>query len=300
MAYFVALYEEGSVTRAARRLNVVQPAVSMQLSKLEDELGQPLFRRVPKGMIPTHAGEQAYALFLPILRDLEDARQQLVDLGGAVAGNISVGVIASVSNNALSECLASFHAKYPKVSVRATGGFTTELKEMVERGELDLAVINQADRRARLPSVEIMREDLFLIGAAPSLAALAPPVPLARLADLDMVVPSRRHGLRGIIDDAMDRAGAELRPRMEFDEIATIEDFVQRTGFLTLLPRIAVHRALAAGTLACHATAPSISRRIVCVHNPRRPLSPAADLLIREFKERMRFPMLDDPPAAAR
>lgn len=293
--YFLALFEEGSVTRAARRLNVVQPAVSMQIAKLEDELGQLLFHRVPKGMVPTDAGSQAYALLSPVLRDLGEARQRLTSLDGQIGGSVSLGVIASVSNNVLSECVASFHEKYPRVTVRATGGFTRELQEMVVRGELDLALINQSDRRTRLPSVEIMREDLLLIGAADTPPPVPPPVPLSALAAVDMVVPSRRHGLRTIIDDAVDAAGAQLRPRMEFDEIAPIEDFVMRTRFLTLLPRIAVHRALDAGRLSCHPVTPAISRRIVCVHSPGRPLSPAAELLIQEFRDRLGTPA----PAAA-
>ena len=53
ISYFVALYEEGSVTRAAQRLNVVQPAVSMQIAKLERDLNQKLFERLSKAMVPT-------------------------------------------------------------------------------------------------------------------------------------------------------------------------------------------------------------------------------------------------------
>src|SRR5690606_5818853 len=124
--YFVALYEEGSVTRAARRLNVVQPAVSMQISKLEDELGHLLFQRMPKGMVPTSAGEEAYRLFLPLLRELRSAQDQMVGFGGRIAGHISVGVIASVANNALTDCLESFCSNYPDVSVRVTGGCTVD------------------------------------------------------------------------------------------------------------------------------------------------------------------------------
>ena len=75
--YLVAMYEEGSVTQAARRLNIVQPAISQQLSKLEAELGQQLFHRTPKGMVPTKAGESAYKMLRPILQEIEFARHEL-------------------------------------------------------------------------------------------------------------------------------------------------------------------------------------------------------------------------------
>ncbi len=56
--YFICLFEEGTATRAAKRLNIVQPALSMQIAKLEDELGQQLFERSAQGMHPTPAGRQ--------------------------------------------------------------------------------------------------------------------------------------------------------------------------------------------------------------------------------------------------
>ncbi len=68
ITYFVALFEEGSVTRAANRLNVVQPAVSMQIARLERDLGQVLFERRSKAMVPTSAGRTLHRLVLPVLR----------------------------------------------------------------------------------------------------------------------------------------------------------------------------------------------------------------------------------------
>jgi len=287
MHYFVALYEERSVTRAARRLNVVQPAVSMQLSKLEEEFGQPLFRRLPKGMTPTHAGDQAYRLFVPILRDIQNARQQLTGDTSEISGSLAVGVIASVSSSALSACLASFHAQYPKVNVRATGGFTVELLDMVNRGQLDFALINLTERRTHLPSIDMIEEELFLIAAPDTPVAGSGTVGAADVGSMDLVIPSRRHGLRVIIDTAMGSAGVQLLPRMEFDELNTIEDFVIGTRFVTILPRIAAQRALRAGTLVSYPIRPAITRKIVCAYSPRRPLSQTAELLIEAFRQEM-------------
>lgn len=297
MQYFVALYEEGSVTRAARRLNVVQPAVSMQLSKLEEEFGQPLFRRLPKGMTPTPAGEQAYRLFVPILRDLRNATQELTGDASEVAGSIAIGMIASVSSNAFSDCLVSFHAKYPNVSVRATGGFTVELLEMVNQGQLDFALINQSTKRAYLPSIDMLEEELFLIAAAGTKVPVRSPVPASEIAAMDLVIPSRRHGLRGVLDEAMATAAVEILPRMECDELNTIEDFVLSTGFVTILPRIAVQRSLHAGLLVAYPIRPAISRKIVCAYSPRRPLSNAAELMIAELRRKMtELPFSPSPP----
>ena len=291
ISYFVALYEEGSVTRAARRLNVVQPAVSMQIGKLEEELGHLLFQRMPKGMVPTSAGEEAYRLFLPLLQELRSAREQVAGFGGRIAGHLSVGAIASVANNALTDCLESFCALYPEVSVRVTGGYTVDFLDMLQTGHLDIAVINQARDQAHarwgLPTIPLMRENLALVCAATTPFEADGPVPLAEIVRLKLVIPSSRHGLRGIIDEVAGNASIRLAPSLEFDEIKTIEAFVQRTGFFTILPPIAVNRALRGGLLKSFPISPAITRNIVCVHSPRRGLSPAAKLFVEQLKESM-------------
>lgn len=291
ISYFVALYEEGSVTRAARRLNVVQPAVSMQISKLEAELGHPLFQRTPKGMVPTSAGDEAYRLLLPLLHELRSARDQVIGFGGRIAGHLSVGAIASVANNALTDCLVGFCTKYPDVAVRVTGGYTVGFLDMLQMGHLDIAVINQPGDPARarwhLPTTPIMRENLVLICSAATPFEADGPVPLAEIAGLRLVIPSSRHGLRAIIDQVAADASVLLTPSLEFDEIKTIEEFVQRTDLFTILPPIAVHRALRSGSLRSFAITPEITRNIVCVHSPRRGLSPAAKLFIAELKASM-------------
>lgn len=76
ISYFVALFEEGSVTRAAQRMHVVQPALSMQMAKPGAELGQKLFGRTPKSMEPTAAAPTLYRMVQPILRDLARARER--------------------------------------------------------------------------------------------------------------------------------------------------------------------------------------------------------------------------------
>ena len=122
--YFIALFEDGSVTRAAKRLNIVQPALSMQIAKLEDELHQQLFERGAHGMAPTAAGRLMYRLFLPIMRDLTHARQQLVQRDEVVTGHVSIGLIASVTESVLADSLSRFHARYPHVEVTVSDGYT--------------------------------------------------------------------------------------------------------------------------------------------------------------------------------
>jgi DNA-binding transcriptional LysR family regulator len=280
------MYEEGSVSRAARRLNIVQPAMSHQLANLEDELGNPLFQRTPKGLVPTNTGHDAYRLFLPILRSVEAARQELSAPRNTVQGHVAVGVVASVAYNALSETLAAFSAKYPHVTLRITDGYTSELLQMQRAGQLDLVVINASSRRDEYQQIDLISEDLVVVGPADM------PVPDGeiRFESIDhrrLVIPSPRHGLRAVLDEAAERHSVKLLPRYEFDEIATIENFIINTGFQTILPPLAVANALRSGLLRCVPLSPRISRQLVGVHHTARPLSHAATMFVAALRERL-------------
>jgi len=286
LQYFVAMYEEGSVTRAARRLNIVQPAISLQLAKLEDQLGCPLFLRTPKGLVPTQSGHEAYRLFLPILRAIDDARQELTASRDTVKGHVAAGVVASVAHNALSETLVSFTAKYADVTLRTTDGYTRELLEMLRIGQLDLVVINASRKRSDYEQTELVSEDLMLISGAKSQL----PAGSVRLDTIDqrkLVIPSARHGLRMILEEVASQQGISLTPRFEFDEIGTIENFIISTDYVAILPPIAVANALRSRLLRCTPIFPQIARQIACVHHAARPLSRAATVFVDELRDRL-------------
>lgn len=281
LKYFTCLYEEGSVTRAAQRLNIVQPALSMQIARLEEELGQVLFERSSKGMQPTEAGERAYQLFMPILGELLDARQSLIQRGGDISGRVSVGLIASATNNVLLNTLDYFVTHHPEVELHVTTGYSQELIEKVQLGAVDFAIINQSFQQDYLQSGDILNEELLVATAANHRLAVPHPVPLDCLSRLKLVLPSRRHGLRIVLERAMQSHGLELNPQMEVDDLAVIEAFVQRSDWVTLLPATILSRSLESGLLRAYPlAAPGLSRRILYVHDRRRPLTAAASLFL--------------------
>lgn len=286
----MCLYREGTVTRAAQRLNIVQPAVSSQIAKLESELGQVLFERGPKGMTPTQAGEEAYRLFAPVLDEISAARRTLIGERGKVAGRVSVGLIASATSDALSHTLAYFVAHHPEVEVYVTSGYSMELVEKVRAGELDCAVINQNFSQDDLHSREIVNEELVVTAAAGTVLPAPSPVPLHALSGLRLVLPSRRHGLRIAIEDVLGGHAVEVRPRLEVDDMGVIADLVGRTDHVSVLPAALVQRGLREGALRVHPLAPpGIFRRMICVRDRRRPVSAAEfafiDVLARRLAE---------------
>ena len=288
--YFICLYEEGSVTRAARRLSIVQPALSMQLARLEEDLGQKLFERNSQGMVPTAVARQMYRLYLPILRDFAHAREQVMCSDGEISGHVNIGLIASITAGVLADTLSLFSARHPKVGVTIADGYSTTLSGWVTGGQIEAAVVNGMRRHGQLKAEHIADEDLVLVTAANQPAPLAARLTLLQLAQsgLKLVLPTRNHGLRDVIDGYAHNEDIELTPAYEIDSLVTITRLVESTGLATILPRIVVDERLAAGALRLHTiVSPRLTRQLVLVSHPRRPLSPASAAFVAILKEQI-------------
>lgn len=281
--YFLALFEDGSMTQAAKRLDVVQPTLSMQIAKLEEELGQPLFERKRRGMSPTAHGRLMYRLFLPIVRSIDNAREQLAQRSEAVTGHVSLGLISSVAESVLADALSRFNEAYPHVEVTVSVGYSAMLIDWVTSGQLDVAIINEPRAKLSLATESLAEEDMLLVTNMEHGSRLPANVRLARLAELglDLILPTRRHGLRGVLDAAARQEGIVLAPKFEVDVLSTIVRLVEGTNFATILPRIVVQRAVNEGTLAvCPILSPRIVRHVVRISHRRKPLSAATHALV--------------------
>jgi LysR family nitrogen assimilation transcriptional regulator len=279
MQYFLCLAEEGNVTRAARQLNIVQPALSMQIAKLEAGFGKKLFHRGAHGMSLTPAGETLMRLVSPIVRDAEQAREEMARLDGKVSGRVRIGMITSVAQSTLAASFATIARNYPDVELSACEGYTETLLEWVVGGQLDVAIVNVPRRRIALTVHPIMDEEMVL--GARSGAGIPRIARFEDLARFDIVIPSKRHGLRMVLENRAAEAGIELRPRLEIDTLSAICEVVASTSLVTVLPGIALHQMLGAGRIeARRFVRPGLSRSIAWVHSPRRVISAATHAVL--------------------
>jgi len=281
MQYFVCLAQEGNVTRAARRLSIVQPALSMQIAKLESSLGKKLFHRGAQGMTLTPAGETLLQIVDPILKDIDRAKETMSQLDGKVSGRVSIGMIASAAQSTLPLSSAKIAAHYPEIHLLVCEGYTESILEWVAASQLDLAVVNIPQRRIMLSTKHILDEQMMLAHSAAVDLGLPKNVPYTRLAELDVVIPSRRHGLRRILDDAAAEAGFTLNPRLEIDTLSAISEVVATTGLATVLPGIALQAMLKDGRIKAHRLQqPTVVRSLAWVSNPRRLISSAVSAVM--------------------
>ncbi|EJK79600.1 LysR family transcriptional regulator [Agrobacterium rhizogenes] len=150
LQYFVAVAEQGSVTRAAQNLSISQSSVTEALKELESDLGVELFDRHPRGLSITHNGHQFLRHATKILATVSDARTSFSGQQNATGGTLNIGVTSLVAGYVLSDLLARYRRACPGVEVSAiedNGGY---LEHLLVGGELDVAVMVISNLRDRM------------------------------------------------------------------------------------------------------------------------------------------------------
>ncbi len=150
LQYFVAVAEQGSVSRAAQNLSISQSSVTEAVKELEGDLGVNLFERHPRGLTITHKGHQFLRHATKILADVSDARRTFSSEQERASGTLQLGVTSLVAGYVLSDLLARYRRAFPAVEVGAIEDNGDYLEHLLVGGELDVAVMVISNLRDRM------------------------------------------------------------------------------------------------------------------------------------------------------
>jgi LysR family nitrogen assimilation transcriptional regulator len=277
---FLCVFEECNITRAASRLNIVQPAVSTQVRHLESELGISLFERSTRGLAPTPAGRALYCLFNPVVNDFRAAEKQAMQLSGKAIEDIRIGLSPYVSDVVLSAALHDLRYKFPNVKVHVEEQYSPTLIDRVSAGDLDLALTSLCAVGPNVTSVEIFEEELVFVERAVQPDTQPSTVKLSDLAVRGFALPKPRLGYRQVLDDAVEAAGLKLAVKLEITSSAPLLEFVAHGELASVVPKITAMRAAKHLPLRIRRIVkPTLKRKLWYVHRKDRPLSS----LLEEF-----------------
>ncbi|MBX3637066.1 MAG: LysR family transcriptional regulator [Rubrivivax sp.] len=273
LATFVHVAELGSFTRAARVLQVAQPALSRQVRALEIELRQNLFARTGRGVTVTEAGQRLLAHGRGILQQVERAQQDLEDHRGAPVGHVALGLPPSVSRLVTAPLVEAFRERFPKATLTVVEGLSAYVLEWLVLGRVDLAVVYQAPPDPAVELQPVAREILHLVGPRPARRAplIGPPATLAELTTLDLVIPSRPHSLRMLLETALATAGLKPRIAAEIESVPAMLELVERSS-----QKAPLHSLLSLTALI--GREPAHQARPVVLDGRRRPLTAQVSL----------------------
>jgi LysR family transcriptional regulator for metE and metH len=155
--------EEGTLTRAGRRLYLTQSAVSRQLLDLEAGLGTQLFMRAGKRMVPTQAGLHLLATARPVLAELERAQEELKRIGSGQHGSVRLSTECYTCYHWLPNVLSRFHERFPHIDVELVVEVTRDPLPALLRGELDLAIMSEDPQDTRLSAFPLFEDEMVAV-----------------------------------------------------------------------------------------------------------------------------------------
>ena len=286
--YFIALYEEGSISRASERLNIVQSALSMQLRQIEAELELKLFERSTHGVRPTPAARHFYVLCTDLQRQVESVSQQMRDFTDKVVGEIRLGLMPSICRGPLSRIMVDYTSRYPDVDIKLFESTSASLADMVLDGSLDLAVCNPPAAQSRLLVQPIFSDEVSLVsGPRPDLVP-GRAYALSEIPDLKLILPSPRNFIRRLLDRYIRSGEIRVTRVIEIDGLNATMKSLEMSDWSTLVPRIAMIDDLVGGRFVVNPVkSPVLTSEIVAIHPPERSLTLPAALMVETIRTQL-------------
>jgi LysR family nitrogen assimilation transcriptional regulator len=263
LRYFVAIIDQGSLTRAAELVCVAQPALSQQLAGLEAECGVQLVQRGPKGVKATEAGKSLYRNARTILKQMESARAEVRLAGTDISGGVAIGLPTTAASAFGMPLIHEVRARYPHVRLQLFESMSGYIAELLNNNRLDFAILFRDTASRSVEPEPLASEALYLIGQLPASVAsgrrgsrqAADSVPIKSLAGLPLVLPSGSQGLREEVERAFSRAGVALNVVADLDSLTFLRAAAREGLACTILP--------ASSLTAADAAVPQILREIV-------------------------------------
>jgi LysR family carnitine catabolism transcriptional activator len=281
---FVAVARHGSFTRAARSLNVSQPAFTVQIRQLEAGLGLRLLDRTTRSVELTQAGRELAPALERSLRELSALLASTAALPAKASGHVSVAALPSLCGRMLPTIIAAFLRKHRGIRVHLCDALGVRIPEMVKCGEVDfgLGSVQKSD-----PDIEftgLFRDRMHAIFPRDNAMEKKKSVTLQELTAFPLILMSRDSTVRAVVDRAMESIGNFGTPAYEAAYMSTALGMVRAGLGVTILPSSAVDAETGKDLVSIPVVSPSLNREIGFIQKRGRSLSPAADALIEAIR----------------
>lgn len=283
---FVAVYEEGSINRAARRLSLSQPSTSALIRGLESALGVTLFERLSSGVEPTEAAATLYRHAQRVLAELDAARKGITGDLDVISGPVKAGLSPTITRGILPELLPQFLERHPSVDVQITEAFSGKLFDWTVEGDLDFAVVNIPVNDRRLITRRIAAEPVVLICGPKSGRRHLQGTRLTEGDPLKLALPWSPISLRQLLDRFIHAGSVRVARMVEMDSLPALLDFVAESDWVTLLPATCATRDLTGKRhIVQPLLEPDMPTEFYLVHPARRTLSAGAKAFADAIEE---------------
>lgn len=277
---FVAVYQLGSITLAAEKLSLTQPAVSSLLRQLELNVGVRLFDRTTRSLHATAAAHDSIARAERILRELDQLVVSFEDVAACSRGTVRVGATPAVAAALLPPAMVEFRACFPGIEISIHDLAPEQLVSSVAGNDVEFSI--------GTPDVETLDVELSTLIQDRMCVICLRNAPLARrktiawdeIAGWSTVTVRKGHRIRALIDDTLARLGLRFEPTWEVSYLATAISLTQHGLGISILPSYLVSSLASSKLAAVQLVDPIVTRNLSIVTRRGALLSPGAESLV--------------------
>jgi len=225
---FVAIAEAKTFTAGARRVNVTQAAISMQIRQLEDELGMPIFTRTPRRVILTEAGERLLTRARKILTEHDSAISEIAELAGAEFGRLRIGSASAMfATQQLPNIMQKLRVTFPNAELTVSSGTSAALVDKIMHGEIDTAFISLPVENSNVITDLLFSDEIVAIAHPKHSLKGEKFISAATLAGEKLILGERGGNTRRMIDEFFNAANVRPNVVMELSRQEAINQMVE-------------------------------------------------------------------------
>lgn len=281
---FTVVAQQGSLSRAARQLHRTQPAISNQMAKLAERVGEPLFTRHPHGVRLTAAGEILLPHALALKRALEGAVEALQALEGLKTGRLRLAASTTIAHYCVPKALARLRRAHPSLGIELRVGNSQEVLGLLEAGEAEIGLVE--GHLPQLPAgfeAEVLARDRLFLVTPPGHPLAGRRVGPRELAGLEVVWREEGSGTRQVAEAAL--RGLELKTALELPGSEAVKQAVRLGLGVAFLSGYVVEAEVQAGLLGvAEVDLPGLERPFTLLRPPEALLSRAARAFVEASK----------------
>ena len=250
LEFFLKVIEEKSFSKAADRVFRTQPAISISIRRLEEEIGAPLFDRSQKTPTLTEAGQIVYDYAQRIIALRDQAREAVSELSTLKRGRVRVGANESTSIYLLPHVILTYRETHPNVKVEIFRHPSEHLAREVLERNVDFALMASEPKDRDIESFPVLKDELVLILSPGHRMAKRASLSIKELGEESFLAHNVKSASRIKVLEVFARHRTPLNITLELATVETIKRFVQQQIGLAFVPRMCVREELERGTLA--------------------------------------------------
>ncbi len=280
MQYFCAIVEEGQISKAAQKLHMAQPPLSLQLKTLEDELGVELFIRDARKLILTEAGSMLYQRSKSILELVENTKHEIIMVSEGKTGFLSMGCIDSMISFITMEYIKKYREKYSSVSFNFYTGDSDDIIKDLRKQVIEFGIIRPPFDKKEFLSITLSRDN-FIAVVPDLICSDKGSIDIEELCQYPLLIHKR---YRNIIEDCFTENGFKFNPICNANDIVTLWEWAKMSLGVAIVPKLS-YMYYADAYLHCRTIRnQELFTETVVIWDKRHKLSVAAENFLKLFE----------------